>query len=120
MQSSDKDLSNDFFKSTNNYPVDLVAAQTLLLNYKGAEAAPATKQLLTMEKFMFAQQARDKAAAATNYQQKDLSEMTDNACNGKGHYQRSPACSVHISILPIEKHTRIEDHQSPTGIHEWY
>ena len=26
-----KDLSNDFLKSTNNYPMDLVAAQTLLL-----------------------------------------------------------------------------------------
>jgi len=45
---------------------------------------------------MFAQQAKDKAAASagTGYQQKDLSEVTCNNCNEKGHYQRSPACPI--------------------------
>ena len=88
------DLSNDFLKSATNYPMDLLAAQTLLLNYKGAEAAPVTKQPPTTAELMFAQQAKDKAAATTSYQQKDLSEVTCNDCDRKGHYQCSKACPV--------------------------
>ena len=81
-----KVLSNDFLKSDNNYHMDLVAAQTLLLNYKGAEAAviPAKHQPTSAE-LMFAQQAKDKAATAAGYQQKELSEVTCNDCNEKGH-----------------------------------
>lgn len=50
---------------------------------------------------MFAQQAKDKAAASagTGYQQKDLSEVTCNNCNEKGHYQRSPSCPVQKKLM---------------------
>ena len=55
--------------------MDIVAAQTILLNYKGAEPI-ITKQPPTTAELMFAQQAKDKAAAANCCQQKDLSEVT--------------------------------------------
>jgi len=47
-----------------------------------------------MATLMFAQQARDKATAATSYQQKDISEVTFNNCNEEGYYLRSPACPL--------------------------
>ena len=96
-----KDLSNDFLKSANNYPMDLVAAQTLLLNYKGVEAAAIVpKHPPPSAELMFAQQAKDKAtAAAAGYQPKDLSDVTCNDCNEKGHYQRSPACPVQKKLM---------------------
>ena len=41
---------------------------------------------------MFAQQARDKAAATAGNQHKDLLEVTYNDCGEKCHYQLSPVC----------------------------
>ena len=41
---------------------------------------------------MFAQQARDKAAATAGNQHKDMPEVTCNDCGEKCHYQLSPVC----------------------------
>ena len=73
-----------------------------MLNYKGADANVTWQQtLLTVNELLFAQQARDKAAAAADNQQPrsgrpDLSEVMCNNCNEKGHYQRSP-------VYPVQK-----------------
>ena len=93
-----KDLANDFLKSANNYRMDLVVAQILLLYFNVAEVNVTRQQTPpTKTELLFAKHARDKAAAAAGNQQpgsgrSDLSEVTCNDCGEKGHYQRSPAC----------------------------
>jgi len=50
--------------------MDLVAAQTILKNYKGAEANPTRRQTApSASELLFAQNARDKAAATSGNQQ---------------------------------------------------
>ena len=50
-----------------------------------------------------------------DYQQKDLSVVTCNDCNGKGQYQRNPACPVQKKLKEDAELRRSSKSKTATG-----
>jgi hypothetical protein len=93
-----KELANDYLKATNNYPSDLVSAQSFLLNYKG-EASKEPKVTASND-LLFSQQGTTTTKGTTPQQStRDMSKVICRDCGSEGHYPHSYDC-------PIQKQLR--------------